>query len=254
MSIGKPGKSTARRQEIKEKRRKRQQQQRILIFSIIGGVALIILALFILPSIIEANRPIGDFVRITPLPRSQANNTALGDPNAPVRLDLYEDFQCPACKTFNESIERQIIDEYVVPGKLYYVFHHFPFIDQRSVTKESQQAANASMCANEQGRFWDYHDLLFANWDGENQGAYADRRLRAFADSLGLDMNAFGQCFDENRYKDQIDADRSAGEQAGVTGTPSVFVDNQPVGREGFIPTYAEIKAAIDAALAGNSQ
>jgi predicted DsbA family dithiol-disulfide isomerase len=88
------------------------------------------------------------------------------------------------------------------------------------------------MCANEQGRFWDYHDMLFANWDGENQGAYADRRLRAFADSLGLDKNAFGQCFDENRYKDQIDADRSAAEQAGDRHA-SVFVDNPPAD---FIP------------------
>ncbi len=249
MNPARTSRSATKRQEMKERRRKRQQRQRIMIFAVISGIALLVVAVVVLSSVLQANRPVGEFVRITPAPRPNANGTAMGDPNAPVRLDLYVDFQCPACKNFAETTERQVVENYVAAGKVYYVFHQYPFLDQRSVTKESQQAANASMCASEQQRFWDYHDILIANWNGENQGAFSDQRLLAFAESLGLDMPAFEKCFKENRYKDEIEADKNAGLQAGVSGTPTVFVNGKTVGREGLIPTYAEIQAAIEAEL-----
>jgi protein-disulfide isomerase len=245
----KTGKTATRRQEMKDKRRKRQQRQRYLIIAAIVGVALLIVAAAVLPPILRANRPVGEFALITPVPRPNANGTAAGDPNAPVRIEVYMDFQCPACKGFAEAVEPQIINEYVTTGKAYYMFRHYPFIDTQSVTKESQQSANASMCAMEQERFWDYHDMLVANWNGENEGAFTDQRLLAFAESLGLEMKAFEQCFDENRYEEEIQADRNAGLQAGVTGTPSVFVNGVSVGRPGMIPTYDEIKVAVEAGL-----
>ncbi len=83
------------------------------------------------------------------------------------------------------------------------------------------------MCANEQGRFWDYHDMLFANWNGENQGAFADARLVAFADTLGLDMDAFNSCFDAQKYQDQVLSDTADGQALGVQGTPTLFVNDQ---------------------------
>jgi protein-disulfide isomerase len=75
-------------------------------------------------------------------------------------------------------------------------FQQFPFLDSQSIAKESHQAANASMCAFELGRFWDYHDMLFANQgEVENGGSFNDKRLQAFAESIGLDMNTFDDCF-----------------------------------------------------------
>ena len=125
-------------------------------------------------------------------------------------------------------------------------------IDDRSSTKESDQAANASMCAAEQGRFWDYKEILFANWDGENQGAYADRRLLAFAESLGLEMDGFKKCFNSNTYQTQIDKDFSDGLATGVESTPSIFVNGELVTNPdgaNLVPTYEDVAAAIDAAL-----
>ncbi len=238
----------SKRQLIREQRLKRQRQQRLFaILAIVVG-ALIVTGLLIVPSLRNAAAPVGDFVRITPISRPQADGTALGDANAPVLIEVWEDFQCPACQNFSHNVEPLVVQNLVETGKARYVFRHFPFLDDQAVTKESDQAANASMCAAEQGRFWDYHDLLFANWNGENAGAFSDKRLVAFAESLGLDMEKFNACFKENRYKDQIDKDRADGTRAGVTGTPSVFVNGKIVS-PGFVPSYDDIAKAVDEAL-----
>ncbi len=100
------------------------------------------------------------------------------------------------------------------------------------------------MCASEQGKFWDYHDVLFANWNGENEGAFNDARLKEFAKSLELDVDAFNACFDEDRYADAVEADFNLGNEMGVSGTPSVFVNGVMV-KPGFIPSYEDIVAAI---------
>jgi protein-disulfide isomerase len=178
-----------------------------------------------------------------------ANGLTMGDPNAPVKIDVYEDFQCPACLQYTETTEKQLIDTYIAKGQVYYVFHQYPFIDSNSTTKESHQAANASMCANAQGRFWDYHDMLFNNWNGENQGGFTNKRLLAFAQALGLNMNEFRACFDANQYKAQIQQDYQQGEALGVHSTPTVFVNGTEV-TPGYIPSYQDLSKAIDAALA----
>lgn len=240
--------STSLRKEMKAKRRqKRMQERRNAFLMIFGGIVLLI-ALFTVPQLIENSKPVGEITSITPIARPQEDGTAMGDPNAPVRIDVFEDFQCPACKTYTETTERQIIENYVSTGQVYYVFRQFPFLDDRSATRESDQAANASLCASEQGRFWDFHDMLFANWNSENAGAFSDRRLVAFAETLKLDMKAFNQCFDENRYKDQVQQDLRDGQQMGVQGTPSVFVNGTLIA-PGFIPTYDQLVEAIEAKL-----
>lgn len=240
--------TTSLRKEMKDKRRKkRMQERRNAVLMVIGGIILLV-ALFTIPPLIERSKPIGEIISITPVARPNVNGTALGDPNAPVRIDVFEDFQCPACKSFTETTESQIIENYVATGKAYYVFREFPFIDDQSATRESDQAANASMCAADQGRFWDYHDMLFANWKGENIGTFSDRKLEAFAETLKLDMKAFRQCYKNNRFKDQIQKDLNDGQRMGVQGTPSVFVNGTLIA-PGYIPTYEQLAQAIDAGL-----
>ncbi|MDO9347673.1 MAG: DsbA family protein [Anaerolineales bacterium] len=239
----------SKRQELREKRRKKQKQQRVLIIIMVVAGALLIAAALIIPTL--SLSPVGEVVQITPQAFSMpVNSNAIGNPDAPVKVDVWEDFQCPACARYSENVEKLIIQNYVETGKVYYTFHHFPFIDDKSATKESDQAANASMCAGEQGRFWDFKNMLFANWNGENQGAFSDKRLIAFADALGLKMSDFKTCFDENRYREQIDQDSADGAAIGVSGTPSIFVNGQQV-TPGYIPSYEELSQVIEAALSG---
>ena len=205
-SSGSKGTST-RRQVVREKRRKQQRRQRLYIILGVIAAALIIAAILIIPSL----QPVGEIVSITPHARPMADGRTMGDPNAPVLIDVYSDFQCPACKSFSEQIEPSVVDTYVTTGQVHYIYRHFPFLDDRAPRNESDQAANASMCAGDENRFWDYHDILFANWEGENQGAFNDNRLVAFAESLGLDMPAFNSCFNANLHKDIIDEDSSTG-------------------------------------------
>jgi len=237
---------------IREKRRKQKQKQQLATLLIVGGGVLLVVALIVIVALGGKKTPVITTtpIAITPLSRPQANGLAMGNPNASVRIDVWEDFQCPRCAEFTRDVERKIIDTYIAPGTVYYVFHQFPFIDNQVGGKESKQAANASMCANEQDRFWDYHDILFTNWAGEGEGSFSDKRLTAFAEMLGLDMNAFSSCLKADRHKAEIDKDYQAGYSAGVRGTPSVFVNNVEVS-PGFVPTYDQMVQAIEAALAG---
>lgn len=239
----------SKRQILREKRQREQKRTRLISIGAVIAGALLLAFLFIYPNV----KPIGDVISVTPGTYPQTEMNTMGDPNAPVKLETWEDFQCPACKNFSEDIEPLLIQNYVATGKVYYVFHHYPFIDDRSASKESDQSANASMCAGEQGRFWDYKSILFANWNGENIGAFSDRRLLAFAEALGLNMDQFEKCFKANTYKAQIDQDLEEGTNLGVNSTPSIFVDGVMVlnaNGANYVPSYDDIAAAIEAALA----
>jgi protein-disulfide isomerase len=246
MSTGRP---SSKRQELRAQRRRRQQRQRLITTGLIFLGAFVVLALLIGPTVRDALAPVGEFTMITPSPRPMAEGTAMGDPDAPVRIDVFSDFQCSQCVLFAQTVEPQLVDTYVANGQAYLVFRHFPFIDDGVMTNESDQAANASMCAAEQDRFWDYHDMLTENFGGANLGIFRDRRLIAFAEALNLDMDQFNACFRENRYRDEIQADRNDGEGLQVTGTPSVFVNGQQIA-PGFVPQFDQLQEAIEEVLA----
>jgi protein-disulfide isomerase len=242
--------TSSKRQSLREKRRKQQRQQRNIVIIGVAIVAIFIAALIVYPQIKAASTPVGAIVMITPNPRPQASDEAAGNPNARVRIDVYEDFQCPVCRQYSADVEPQVMSNEVASGQVYYVFHNFTIIDRAdwsSPNKESHQAANAAECAAAQGRFWDYHDILFANWTGENVGDFTDKRLVAFAQALNLDMTKFNACFTANTYKDKIDADNAEALKLGLNGTPSVLVNGKEI-TPGQVPTYDQIKQAIAAA------
>jgi protein-disulfide isomerase len=171
----------SKRQERRAKMQRQQQQQRLLIIGLIVlGAALVVFAV-VWPQV----KSVDDVIVVTPAALPNPNGLSLGDANAPATIDVFEDFQCPACKSFTENIETLVIENMVATGKAQYVFHNYPFIDGNGASNggESDQAANASMCANEQDKFWEMHAMLYANWNGENQGAFSDRRLQAIAES-----------------------------------------------------------------------
>ncbi len=242
--------STSKRQAIREQRERKQRQQRITTILILTGVAIIIAAFLIVPSIQRALIPVGEITIVESEERPMVDGAAMGDPNAPVLIQVFEDFQCPSCRIYSQEVEPAVVETYVQTGIARYEFHQYPFLDDRSAIKESDQAANASLCAAEQDRFWEYHDMLFANWNGENQGSYSDKRLVAFGEALELDMNTFNACFESNKFSEEITQDLNEGARLGVTGTPSVFVNGQVV-RPGFIPTFEDIQQAVEAARIG---
>jgi protein-disulfide isomerase len=243
--------TTSNREAIRAQRTKKKRQKRLTTILGVGGFIILVFLVLISPTIYNSLKPAGSFVHITPIARLLENGKSIGDPNAKVKIQVYEDFQCPACKQYTENIEPQLLQSsYITNGQVYYEFMQWPFIDTGTITKESHQAANASMCAMAQGRFWDYHDILFANQGVENGGNFTDKRLQAFAESLGLDMTAFNKCFKANTYSSEIEADYQEGVAAGVNSTPTVLLNGKEV-TPGVIPTYDQIKSAIDAALSG---
>jgi protein-disulfide isomerase len=209
------------------------------------GAALVTAAFFIW----QTNKPVGDIEIPDLSPRPLSDGRAMGNPDASIVIEVYEDFQCPACANYSNRVERGIEEKYIASGEVYYIFRHFPFIDNRAQGNESDQAASASMCAADQGSFWEYHDILFANWTGENQGAFSDRRLIAFAEALGLDLETFTDCFQEREKMDEINADYLGGIERGVNGTPTVFINGVDIS-PGFVPSLEQVSEIVDQLLA----
>jgi protein-disulfide isomerase len=239
----------------KQLRREKLRSWIIIIFVAAAGVGLFAMMIINTPvnSALPTTTPEIPIKLIpTKIINAPADGLHLGNPAASVKIDVWEDFQCPICTYYTENIEPQLIKNYIETGKVYYTFHFMPIIELNSTppTKESHQAANAALCANEQGRFWDYHHRLFANSEGENVGSYTDARLIAIANALKLNMSKFEQCYKQNRYQAQIDQDYKAGLAKGAQGTPSIYV-NGTLLTPGELPTYAQIAHIIDTILAG---
>ncbi len=131
--------------------------------------------------------------------------------------------------------------DYVETGKVQFVYKHFAILGPESVW-----AAQASECAADQGRFWEYHDLLFNRQAGENEGAFTKEKLLTFARALALDMARFEPCLMNDETLDRVQADGQEGRQANVTGTPTFFINGQPLA--GAQP-YETFKAAIEPLL-----
>jgi protein-disulfide isomerase len=142
-------------------------------------------------------------------------------------------------------VERQLIEQYVATGRVRFEYRHYIVIDGNVGGNESRRAAEASECANEQGQFWNYHAILFANQNGEGRGAFNDRRLKAFAGVLELDMTQFNTCFDSEQFAEAVRADEKLARSLGVQGTPTLFVNGKPISNP---LNFAEIQQAIETA------
>lgn len=236
----------SKRQLMREQRAKQAQRQRFILIGVVAAVAVILIALIARPN----TQVKQDIIQVTPVTYAGINGKAIGDPNAPVRIEIFEDFLCSACKNYTQFIEPTVLENIVSGGQVYYVFHNYPFLDDRSVSKDSDQAAWAAECAAEQNRFWDYKNMLYAN-SKEVSGVFSGDVLKEYAKILGLDTAQFNACYDEGRSKDKVAQDLALGEAKGVTGTPTVYVNGVDVS-PGKVPTADQIQALVNQALAGN--
>jgi len=170
------------------------------------------------------------------------DDVILGDPEAPVTLIEFGDYQCPFCKRMFDETEKRLRDEYVKTGKLNMVYRDFP-LDQ--IHPFARPAAEAAECARDEEKYWVYHDLLF-----NRQGEIPSMDFVAVAEELRLDTTQFKQCFDSRKYQDEVQKDYDDGIAAGVTGTPGNFIISGNFSR--FLPgalPYEAFKAAIEEAL-----
>jgi protein-disulfide isomerase len=230
-----------KREELRARRKQAQRRSLITWALIVAGVAIIIASLVIL----RTQASIGSIIVPDFYDYSMADGSALGDPNAPVQIVVYSDFQCPACAQFHDSTLGQIIDTYVATGQVYFVYRNFPVLDQGTST-ESRDAANAVYCAADQGQFWQFHDMLFANRIGEGAGSFTVARLEAMGEKLGFDPS-FNDCIRDIEYAERVLTDRTAALDAGLNSTPSFLINGQQlIGAQPFDAFATVIENALN--------
>ena len=182
---------------------------------------------------------------VTPTPELPAvvenvsidDDPILGPEDAPVTIVEFSDFECPFCQRSAEEVLPLILEQY--PEQVRLVYRDFPLTQ---IHPQALPAALASECADDQGKFWEYHDLLFAN-----QSALDDASLKAYAAQVGVDEAVFDQCYTSQEHLDEVRVDYQDGVTYGVSGTPAFFVNGlRIVGAQPF----AVFQQAIDQALA----
>ncbi len=172
----------------------------------------------------------------------------LGNAKAPITIVEFGDYQCPFCQRYHQNNQPMFISEYVNTGKARFVWKDYAFLGQ-----ESLWAAEASRCANEQGKFWQYHDYLYNNQGAENSGAFSKDNLKKFALALGLNTTQFNACLDTEKYGSLVQRDTQAGSAIGVNGTPATFINGKlvvgPDGNSVGAAPFSVFKTVIDQEL-----
>jgi len=218
-------------------------------------VVIVILALTVLgPNVGKTFSTINNVLDTPPAPDTPAANATnsnqvpvsrgntMGDPNAPVKIIEYADYQCPFCQHYWQQTEKQIIQTYVTTGKVYYEYRSVGAF----IGPESAAAAEAAYCAGDQGKFWEYHDALYSHWTGENVGDFAPEKLDQYASSVGLDTKAFDGCLSQGTHKAQVMEDAANAKSDGIRATPSFLINGKLL--EGAQP-FEAFQKVIDAAL-----
>lgn len=143
----------------------------------------------------------------------------LGDPNAPVTLIEFGDYQCHFCNVHFHNTEHRLLEKFIKTGKVKMIFKDFTIIGPDSV-----DAAHGTHCANDQGKFWKYHDILYNNWTGENNGWASSDNLLRFAQEIELDIDQWSDCMIDEKYSQIISNSNKDARELGITGTPAFFV------------------------------
>lgn len=168
---------------------------------------------------------------------------AQGDDKAKVKVVLFADPRCPFCERFFQDAEKKMVADYVKTGKVKFTYRNFAFLGPAS-----DDASEAMECANEQGQFWKMHDWMFEHQADESDTAYySQENLLKYATDLGMNKLQFADCMKTHRFAGKVQEDLADGQAAGVSGTPTIFINGDLI--VGAVP-YAQIKAKIDAELA----
>ncbi len=170
-----------------------------------------------------------------------------GSGSAKINVIEFGDYQCPFCARFFTQTEPQIMKNYVTPGKARFYFMDFAFLGPDSTT-----LGEGAWCANDQGKYYDYHDYIYGHQGQEGAGWATADKLKAMVSSVsGLDTQKFNSCLDSGKYASRVAQLTELGKGAGVSGTPTTFIGNDKTGYKMLVGAqpFDAFKAAIDAAL-----
>src|SRR5205814_2443447 len=177
--------------------------------------------------------------------RSDASTHVRGNPDAPVTLEEFGDFQCPPCGQFAVFVE-ELLREY--DSRLRVVFRNFPL----PAHEHAREAALAAEAAGFQGKFWEMHDTLYREQLAWSKAPNVRELFESYAGTIGLNLDQFRKDVDSEKVRERVDSDHALGDSLGVKLTPTLFINNHPVDPKDKNPEG--VRAAIDAALAGKSQ
>ncbi|KAF6244591.1 thioredoxin domain-containing protein [Nitrosopumilus sp. b2] len=182
--------------------------------------------------------------KLTPSKLIENGSPVMGKNNAPITILEWGDYQCTFCYKFHQNTLDVINEDFIKTGKIKLVFKDFPLNGPDSLL-----AAEASYCAEDQGKYWQYHNELYKNWGGERTGWITRNSLDSFAITVNLDLDMFNKCLDEHKYQNKVNELYEFGREIGIDATPSflVFNDekiikirgNQPL--EVFLKTFDEL-------------
>ncbi|EIJ66352.1 DSBA-like thioredoxin domain protein [Candidatus Nitrosopumilus salaria BD31] len=145
----------------------------------------------------------------------------LGDPNAPITILEWGDYQCTFCYKFHQNTLDTIIEDHIKTGKVKLVFKDFPLNGPDSIL-----AAEAAYCADDQEKYWQYHNELYKNWGGERTGWVTRESLEKFATTVNLNLDEFNKCLDSHKYQNRVNTLYEFGKEVGIDATPSFLVFN----------------------------
>lgn len=235
--------SSSKRKTRAQVRAEAERARKRRLFLIGGAIAL---AVLVAGALIWSNR---DSSNLPTLHVAEAaafdgipmDGRVIGDPNAPLRLVEYGDYQCPACASFSNQIFPELLSDYIATGQVSFEFRDLAFLGNDSVT-----AAQAAACAIEQDGFWLYHDTIYANHYGENLGNLSTSRLLQMAELSGLDRDQIASCLDDGTTAAEVQAMHQEATQLGVNSTPSFVLNGELIPWQG----WDALKQTLDAALA----
>ena len=185
-----------------------------------------------------------DLEKLTSTKLIENGSPVMGNINAPITIVEWGDYQCTFCYKFYQNTLDIINKDFIKTGKVKMVFKDFPLNGF-----DSKLAAEASYCAQDQEKYWKYHNELYKNWGGERTGWITRESLDKFAETVDLDVEKFNECLDDHKYENKVDLLYEFGKEIGINATPSflVFNDqkmikirgNQPL--EVFLKTFDEL-------------
>lgn len=222
-----------KREVVKRRKQQNESKNTLTIILIIAAFAIVVVGMIVLTQI----KPQGKVVVPDREIAQQTDGLTMGSPDAKVKVVEFADFQCPSCASYWAQLEPAIIENYINTGKVQFTYSPFSFLGRGQTWDESVKSAEAAYCANDQGKFWEYRDFIFANHNGENQGAYSRNRLITFAKKLGLDQTAFVECLDSDKYAQQVADASDYADKQGATYTPSFMINGQIVSANELVQT-----------------
>ena len=147
--------------------------------------------------------------------------TILGDPNAKITIVEFGDYQCTFCYKFHKDTINKIYEKYIDAGDVNFVYRDFPLNGESSI-----RASEASYCAQKQGKFWEYHNTLYNNWNGENTGWITGNALLKFANDSGLNIEEYNLCMKNSEFRERVLVNEQFAREIGIDATPSFLIFN----------------------------